>query len=249
MYNHGGGAKINMYDSYVQSNGDFSLLQMAAIRGDVPNGKGMQTVEAGWIHYPQLKSDPFLFTYYTTVGYTDSGDNIGGYNTDQKGWVQYDSAIYPGIRLTPVSTVNGAQYEFRLQYRLFQGNWWLYVIDRYIGYYPASLFSSGTNFASSLASQSSYITFFGETYNSGGFVTTTDMGSGHFPQAGFGKAAYIRNMQYLDTNDQLRDYNAPYGLVISDPNRYTLVNRFNSGTSWGSYMFVGGPGAGGVIGG
>lgn len=41
----------------------------------------MQTVEAGWIVYPDRFGgdyNPHLFTYYTTNGYGKEGDNIGG---------------------------------------------------------------------------------------------------------------------------------------------------------------------------
>ena len=29
-----------------------------------------------------------IFTFYTTNDYTEEGDNLGGYNRLQKGWVQ-----------------------------------------------------------------------------------------------------------------------------------------------------------------
>ena len=39
----------------------------------------------------------------------------------------------------------------------------------------------------------------------GGFHTQTDMGSGHFPSEGFGKASYVGNIKYVDENGALRD--------------------------------------------
>lgn len=251
--NHGGGAQFNIYDTYLESDYDFSLLQTAVTVGSAPQADGSsrgQTVEAGWMHYPYLVNNgPFLFTYYTTNGYSQQGDNKGGYNSFQAGWVQVDKDIYPGIHFGPLSQRGGAQYEFTLQYQLFQGNWWLYVGDRFIGYYPASVFSQGVDPNQTLATHSDVILFYGEVVNSQDGLTTTDMGSGNFPESGFGQAAYIRNIIYIDEAGNGQGYDAHGAFVISDTNRYRLQDHWNSGTDWGSHMFLGGPGAGGVVGG
>lgn len=252
--NHGSGAMINIYNVYTESNYDFSLLQTAIAVDNAPQpggGTKGQTVEAGWMHYENLVSGgPFLFTYYTTNGYTRSGDNIGGYNQFQKGWVQTDSSIMPGIHLNPLSTPNGEQYEFTLEYKLYQGNWWLYVLDRYIGYYPGNVFSpGGVDSSRTLQSGSDVALWYGEIYNNGEAVTTTDMGSGYFPEEGFGKAAYMRGIYVIDSGDNAYQYNPNTSDVISDPNRYRLQSHWVSGEAWGSYMYLGGPGAGGVTGG
>ena len=62
-------------------------------------------MEAGWQEFQDLTGDwvPHLFTYYTTNGYSDDGDNKGGYNRDVDGWVQYDDTIFPGTTFTPVT--------------------------------------------------------------------------------------------------------------------------------------------------
>lgn len=253
--NHGSGAMINIYNTYTDNNNDFSLLQTAVTVDSAPQAGGGtqgQTVEAGLMHFENLVSGgPFLFTYFTTNGYTRSGDNLGGYNQFQRGWVQHDDSVFPGMHLNPVSTVGGGQYEFKLEYRLFQGNWWLYVLDRYIGYYPGWVFSQGgVDAGRTLQSGSDVVLWYGEIYNSPEYVTTTDMGSGHFPEDGFGKAAYIRGIYVIDTGDNAYQYSPNTGNVISDANRYRLQSHWVSGEgSWGSYMYLGGPGAGGVIGG
>ncbi|KAJ8120882.1 hypothetical protein ONZ43_g2525 [Nemania bipapillata] len=78
-------------------------------------------------------------------------------------------------------------------------------------------------------------------------MTTTDMGSGEFPNAGFGKSAYIHNIQYINSDNNYQDYNGQNQLVVSDTARYNLITSWSSGTSWGSYFYLGGPGAGGQI--
>ncbi|TVY31418.1 hypothetical protein LSUB1_G008929 [Lachnellula subtilissima] len=226
--NIGGSATFSIFAPYVQSSGDFSLLQTAVTKSNVPipnnpSSSGGQTLEAGWINYPDQVSSPHLFTYFTTCNYQCSGDNAGGWNTDQAGWVQVSSKYYPGTVFVPNSVDGGAQYDIQLEYQLYQGNWWLYVIDTWIGYYPASLFSAGEADASvTLAAGSDTIFYYGEIYNSENALTTTDMGSGEFAAAGSGKAAYVRNMVYQDAASAYHDYTA--GFWNSDDSRYTNVS-------------------------
>ena len=73
---------------------------------------------------------PHIFTFFTTDGYTGGGTKIGGYNQDVGGWVQTDSTYFPGSAFSSISTFGGTQYDMTMQYQLYQGNWWLYVIDR-----------------------------------------------------------------------------------------------------------------------
>ncbi|KJZ78454.1 hypothetical protein HIM_01845 [Hirsutella minnesotensis 3608] len=249
--NLGGSAVFSLFKAYVQYNGDFSLLQTAVIRNNaVSQGSGSQTVEAGWINYPDQVQAPHLFSFYTTNGYASNADNVGGWNREVAGWVQVDDTIYPGVAFTPLSTVDGSQYEVTIGYQLFQGNWWLYAVDRWIGYYPASLFSQyGNSAAATLATRSDMIDYYGEVYNSQAAMTTTDMGSGQFPEQGYGKSGYIRNMIYVDTNGTYQFYDGSKRVLQSDINRYRIKTFFKSGTNWGSYCFLGGPGAGGVSGG
>lgn len=74
------------------------------------------------------------------------------------------------------------------------------------------------------------------------------MGSGQFAADGKGKSAYIRNIFFADVNGTTLDYDPKY-VIVSDPQRYTLDPHYVSGEDWGSYFFLGGAGAGGVIGG
>jgi hypothetical protein len=241
--NLGGSATYSLYKAFVNNNADFSLLQTAVTKS---NTNGGQTLEAGWINYPNQVSAPHLFTYFTTDGYASNADNKGGWNQDVAGWVQVDSEIFPGTVFSPNSVDGGAQYEMEIMYYLYSGNWWLWVLDRWIGYYPARLFSNGIS-GVTLATGSDNIFYYGEIYQSEGALTTTDMGSGEFASAGSGHAAYIKNMNYIDTNTYLQDYNANYW--DSDSSRYSHDQHLLSGTDAGSYVYLGGPGAGGVIGG
>ena len=74
------------------------------------------------------------------------------------------------------------------------------------------------------------------------------MGSGNFPEGQFQQSAYMRSL-LVGTGSGTSPY-TPTGTIISDASRYRLQGHFNSGdANWGSYMWVGGPGAGGRVGG
>ncbi|KAK2593629.1 hypothetical protein QQS21_008677 [Conoideocrella luteorostrata] len=250
--NHGGSATFSRFKAYVQRSGDFSLLQTAVVRTNVPGAPGQkrQTVEAGWINFPQQISDPHLFTYFTTVSHTSDGDSIGGWNTNVQGWVQVDSQYHPGM-VFPLSVVDGDQKDLQIRYLLREGNWWLGINDKWAGYYPASMFSrNGATSATSLEGKGDLLYYYGEIYQSETTLTTTDMGSGHFAQEGYKKAAYIKQITYTDAQENEGDYDGSQGTSVDDENRYSLSAQWKSGQDgWGSYFFLGGPGAGGVIGG
>ena len=239
----GGSASYSIFKAFVQNKADFSLLQTAVTHA---GANGIQTLECGWINYPNQVSSPHLFTYYTTVGYKSQGNGVGGWNRDYTGWVQVDTVIFPGTVFSP-NNVDGNtadQYELQIQYLLYQGNWWLWVRDRWIGYYPASLFSAHTS-GVTLATGSDSIYYYGEILQTENSETTTDMGSGEFAEKGFGRSAYIHNMVYFDSNRGSHAYTA--GFWDSDATRYDHRNAVSTG-SWGSYVYLGGPGAGGKVG-
>lgn len=93
------------------------------------------------------------------------------------------------------------------------------MLDRWIGYYPASLFSANTDASRSLATGSNQINYYGEIYDSHPSLTRTDMGSGEWPEAGQGRSAYIRNMLYRNTADTEVAYDGSRDIVVSDTNR------------------------------
>lgn len=261
--NYGCQARFSMYSPFVETANDFSLIQLAAINNNGaadpnhPRADNRQTLEAGWIKYPAKFGDwqPRLFTFFTTVGYETYGDYIQSWNTDYKGWVQYDSQILPGSTFTTTSTENGPQYDLWMSYQLYNGNWWLWIKDRWIGYYPASMFSAGHTASNTLADHADQTNMFGEIFDSSSVptITATDMGSGEFPETHWQHSAYIYLIGYQPqpsaTSTASVDYDGTAGIFVSDPARYRVEPHFNSGTNWQSYMWLGGPGSGGVVGG
>jgi Neprosin len=206
-------------------------------------------VEAGWQEFQDLTGDwvPHLFTYYTTNGYSDDGDNKGGYNRDVDGWVQYDDSIFPGTTFTPYNTRGGAQFKITIKYQLWEGNWWFACQGRWVGYYPASLFMGNQSVFSTLGDHADHIGFWGKIFDSDDVAgrTASDMGSGYFPNHGWTWSGYMHNLlAQTDRGGGLSNYDGSAEIYESDPDMYGIESHFNSRSSWGSYVYLGGPGAG-----
>jgi hypothetical protein len=235
---YGTEGNINAWDPYLEWSDEFSLGQSALTRG---SGSSKQTIESGHQECRDIYSDwvPHLFVFYTTNGYTERGDNKGGYNQDVDGWVQYSSRIFPAALSTPASTFGGTQYILNLKWQLWQGNWWFRVNGSWIGYYPASLFNS-----TGLRSEAEKVAWYGEIVDSGDHAgtTRTDMGNGHWPYEGWQRCAYMSNLSYQSgTGGQMARYN-PGTVYASHPSCYGIESHFDNTGSWGPYFWWGGSG-------
>lgn len=76
-------------------------------------------------------------------------------------------------------------------------------------------------------------------YSVGGKHTATDMGSGEFPAAGYGKAAYQRSLQYMDINQNILDV-VPDTTIVNDSLCYDIAHTHN--VTWGRHFYYGGEG-------
>ena len=106
-------------------------------------------------------------------------------------------------------------------------------MDSYVlGYWPSSIFSF-------LADSASNIIWGGEVYTHDAGQTSTQMGSGHFPEEGLGRAAYIKNIQVIDSSNNIKSPNGVH-LIAKQPNCYNVQSSNNS--DWGTYIYFGGAG-------
>ncbi len=128
-----------------------------------------------------------------------------------------------------------------MKFQLFDGNWWFMAGDKWIGYYPGQLYAAGF-----LGNHSNAVVFMGEVYDSEEVPgpTSTTMGSGYWAGSQWPWAAYQRNLRVQVGGDgSMEDYN-PNSLVVNSPSMYDLEAHMLSGSEWGSYQWLGGPGAG-----
>jgi hypothetical protein len=244
---------LNMWDPAINipagGNGtDHSILQVWLQNYST---KVTQSVEGGWTVDHSLNGDtqPHVFTYYTTNGYKKDGDNEGGYNRQHKGWVQYSPSVFPGIRINGTSTFDGTQFEISMKFQLYQEpnstdvNWWVAVQGIWMGYYPASLFKTG------LASEVQWVGSGGEVFSSlkNPEDTQDQMGSGYQADGGWAKSAYLRNLRVqTDMNGTMTEndgFPTTDAATSGGADPYTIALDMESGSSWDSYFFVGGPAA------
>lgn len=249
LNNQGLAADFNIWSPAVAvPNAEFSLSQLWVTRG---SGTGLQTAEAGWQVYAPLYGDnrSHLFVYGTSDGYSGNSAQSGCYNLTCGRFVQTNNSVAIAGAFGAYSTTNGAQQSITLAYIRDSGgahNWWFYVNDTPIGYYPNGLYNTN-----GLADMNANLDFGGEIVNTmaNGTNTATDMGSGAFPSAGFGQAAFIKRIRYVD---QTLTYQNATGLNPST----TIPALWNIGTinvttdpNFLTYFFFGGPGSDGGGGG
>ncbi|OAY74912.1 hypothetical protein ACMD2_26040, partial [Ananas comosus] len=211
---YGAKATINVWEPKIQQPNEFSLSQLWILGGSF--GEDLNSIEAGW------QSDAYQAT--------------GCYNLLCSGFIQINSEIAMGASIYPISGYGGPQYDISILVWKDpkEGNWWMQFGNDYVlGYWPSFLFSY-------LADSASMIEWGGEVVNSepDGEHTSTQMGSGHFPEEGFGKSSYFRNIQIVDASNNLRSPKG-VGTFTEQSNCYDVQNGNNG--DWGSYFYYGGP--------
>ncbi|XP_058762796.1 protein neprosin-like [Vicia villosa] len=230
---YGAKASINVWTPRVTDQYEFSLSQIWVIAGSF--GNDLNTIEAGWQVSPELYGDnyPRFFTYWTTDAYQATGC----YNLLCSGFIQTNNRIAIGAAISPRSIYNGRQFDIGLMVWKDpkHGHWWLeFGSGLLVGYWPANIFSHLRNHAS-------MVQFGGEIVNSRsrGYHTGTQMGSGHFSGEGFRKAAYFRNLQVVDWDNNLLPLSNIHQLS-DHSNCYDIKEGRNN--VWGTYFYYGGPG-------
>jgi len=232
--NFGGNSWLDLWNP----TGDFTLSQHWYVGG---TDSSTQTVEGGWM----VESDKYntnkavLFIYWTADNY----QKTGCYNLDCTGFVQTNHNWFLGGTWTEYSSTGGTQWGFELQWKLFSGNWWLFLKGpgdyEAVGYYPASIYNGGQ-----LSKSATAIKYGGETARKTG-NSWPQMGSGEFASQGWQHAAYQNTIFYIprDENDGVGVWADLTGVVESLSTCYSInVVPAASGGNWGSYFFYGGPG-------
>lgn len=229
--NGGGHSYLNLWDPPIGPNQIFSLSQHWYVGG---SGANLQTLECGWQVYPGRLGDTkaHLFTYWTADDY----NTTGCYDLTCSAFVQLSSSFAPGMVLSPTSVVGGSQYIMELAYWHTGGRWYLYYNgtsgSNAIGYYPDTLFKGGA-----LASHATEIDYGGEVV---GTTSFPPMGSGHFANEGWQKAAYQRTIGYWTPLGGAM-INASLTPSQSWPNCYT-AEVVKYAAPWFETLWYGGPG-------
>ncbi|MGW4147087.1 neprosin family prolyl endopeptidase [Streptomyces sp. F-7] len=224
--NHGGASGINVWSPLVFGV-ESSASQQWYTSG--AHASPFQSVECGYRLGPPFDNKPRLFVFYTTDGY-----NPGSffYNDDHLGRWVYASGASHVLGTVLTASRPGAPVQYRMGFFLTGGAWWFSVGGTWVGYYPTTTFGSGM-----LGTKAAAAGFGGEV---GGVGTSfPSMGSGKRPAAGYGHAAYQHDVIIaLPTGAESANLTPEPTSV----NCYDLEVTNHSGSSWGSYIFFGGPG-------
>lgn len=230
---YGAKAIMNVWNPSLQVPSEFSLSQIWVLGGSFQGD--LNSIEAGWQVNPDLYGDnnTRLFTYWTSDAY----QGTGCYNLLCSGFVQINDRIALGATISPVSMYNDKQFDIEILIWKDPrgGDWWMSFGQNFVlGYWPSSLFSY-------LSQPATMIEWGGEVVNSepGGRHTDTQMGSGHFPSEGFGRASYFSNLEVVDATNNLR---SPANINTFTENSacYDVEDSYNA--DWGYFFYYGGPG-------
>ncbi|XBI22334.1 hypothetical protein VPH35_063362 [Triticum aestivum] len=226
-------ATINVYEPKVKKDsGDLSQTGIQIDNG--PKGH-MDSINACYSVSPSFYGDTFARFH---VGWRDGVQNKSCIDHDCPGFVQVSHNVGLGGRVKPVSVYNGPQYVIHIL--IFKDpkthNWWLaYGKDKTpVGYWPSSLFTS-------LKDKGNFSYTGGRASGPTASSDSPQIGSGHFASEGYGKAAFIKDIQIIDNNNKLVTPNEEKAISgSSDLRKYTIGNY--GVDDHGVHMYYGGPG-------
>lgn len=173
-------------------------------------------VEIGWTVDRIVNGgsvDPHLFVYrwVNSVGGTYNGS----------GWVQFNNAIVPGMKL-PVNSSGYAGYV------IWQGNWWGWWNNQWVGYFPGSIWGPG------VFTETNFHQWFGEVYRLAD-PPQTQMGNGVMGSNGRAAPARFDFVCEVDATPWLCFINAGTSLLMPTPAYYDAAHG-------GNRIYYGGPG-------
>ncbi|CAN0878091.1 hypothetical protein LINGRAHAP2_LOCUS12283, partial [Linum grandiflorum] len=227
-YLYGINADMSVWNPKIKPN-ESSSSQIWLTNGGGPE---LEAIEAGWM-VTSSKPHPALFVYWTADGYGASGC----YNLECSGFVQTSSKLAIGAFINPVSIYDGEQsaVSFKIYKDFKTGHWWLNVLGADVGYWPVGLFAK-------LKTSAQLLMWGGKVVNTNplGIHTSTQMGSGHFPSEGYRKAAWFKNLEYIDESGVFR-YAADISSEATRPGCYDVqVPKWDK--ELGASFLYGGPG-------
>ncbi|XBI22799.1 hypothetical protein VPH35_063774 [Triticum aestivum] len=225
-------ATINVYETKVKK--DSKDISQSILIDNGPKGHE-EGVGACYSVAPSITGDSFARFH---VVWRDGKLHKPCYDHVCPGFVQVSHRVGLGGRVLPVSVYNGPQYVIDIY--IFKdpktANWWLMYGEEKtpIGYWPSSLFSH-------IKDKGIFSYWCGFVQGPTASSDSPQIGSGHFAAEGYGKAAFMRNIQIADINNKLVTPNRHKDLLgTSDKMKYSIDGYVVD--NHGMHMYYGGPG-------
>jgi hypothetical protein len=157
-----GGGMTNSIEKpqYINSGGVGHSLDELAVQGGDNNGN---IVEIGWLVSNEQygNANPHLFVFHWKNWEPTCYDTCG--------WVQWSNVYHPGMDLGAL-----LGKKVYIGYVFYQGNWWAWFDNQWMGYFPGSEWEEKYT-------KTSLIQWFGEVSSANGIPPKTDMGNGDLP--------------------------------------------------------------------
>ncbi|CAN1245726.1 hypothetical protein LINGRAPRIM_LOCUS3022 [Linum grandiflorum] len=230
---YGASGTFNLWNPKVMSN-EYSHSQVWVEAGKFST---LNVIEAGW-----MLNSVYILDRKKIFGWQiDNFRQKGCYNLDCPGFIQTNHRFSLGGRVPTLqaSVYGGSQYSanFKIHKDTKSGSWWLFIQDIAIGYWPVEIFTND-----GLTRAATRISWGGEVLGlkSNGVHTRTEMGSGHFANELWTKAAFIKELGYFDQNGIIQDADKIYP-TVTRPNCYSLSVMKKNKVA-GVHFYFGGPG-------
>ena len=204
----GGGMTMSVErPDYVNTGGAGHTLNEIAVQGGTGDGN---IVELGWnVSSNQYSNaNPHLFVFHW-INWTPTC-------YDACGWQQVSGSYYPGMDLT--SQIGRDVY---IGYVYYQGNWWAWFDNQWLGYYPGSEWKKEYT-------RNSLLQWFGEVASANGVPPKTDMGNGRFPS--MANPAHMVTLCDVSVSDWVCWYRDQQSLGATVPKYYDIL-RFDFGAT------------------
>jgi len=157
----GAGMAITVHrPGYTNNAGAGHTLVELSVQGGPSDG---HIAEVGWIVSTDMHhdADPHIFVFHWI--------NWNGTCYNGCGWQQVSNKYYPGQN---ISSLIGK--EVYIGYVFYNGNWWAWFDDQWIGYFPGSLWQNSFT-------KSTLMQWFGEVATTNGAPKNIQMGDGLLP--------------------------------------------------------------------
>lgn len=203
----GGGMTISVDSpAYINPGAQGHTLNEISVQGGPKNG---DIVELGWLISTDQNgdSDPHIFVFHWI--------NWNGTCYDACGWQQFSSKYYPGQN---VSALKGR--EVYVGYVFYQGNWWAWFDNQWLGYFPGSLWQNGYT-------KVTLIQWFGEVATSSSAPPQIQMGDGILPPPP--TAAHMFTLCEVDAKAWVCDVRDQQILASPTVAKYYDIRRVGAG--------------------